>query len=138
MATSHNLNQEYWKPAPQQRESGQPADSGACQQCGTELVLGSRFCHACGADRDAAVAVNKFAPSSQLNLAEFRDSLGLTIPSIVAFVIGLACAIAALVTGLLYTANTVLDWQAVQMWRIQWLLGALVAFGAALILKRSK
>jgi hypothetical protein len=37
---------------------------------------------------------------------------------------------------LVFTATTVLDWQAVQVWRIEWLLAAAVAFLAAILLKR--
>jgi len=38
---------------------------------------------------------------------------------------------------LFFTAATVLDWQAVQLWRIEWLLGAAVAFVAGILLKKS-
>ena len=38
-------------------------------------------------------------------------------------------------TGLVYTAATVLDWQAVQIWRIEWLLAAIAAFLAGILLR---
>jgi hypothetical protein len=46
--------------------------------------------------------------------------------------------VAAVITGFLYTATTVLDWQAVQIWRIEWLLAALAIFAGGLLLKKSK
>jgi hypothetical protein len=57
---------------------------------------------------------------------------------LVCLIIGAACVVAAIVTGFLYTANTVLDWQAVQVWRIEWLLAATVAFVAGILLKRNE
>jgi hypothetical protein len=34
----------------------------------------------------------------------------------------------ALLVGIVFTARTALDWQAIQMWRIEWLLAAIAAF----------
>ena len=48
-----------------------------------------------------------------------REALGLTIGSLIAFVLGVACVGCAVATGLMYTATTLLDWQAVQIWRIE-------------------
>ena len=48
---------------------------------------------------------------------------------------GVLCVLAAIGTGLIYTASTTLDWQAVQVWRIEWLLAAVVAFLAGILLK---
>jgi multisubunit Na+/H+ antiporter MnhB subunit len=55
----------------------------------------------------------------------------------VAFLAGITCALAAMLVGFVFSANTVLDWQAVQVWRIEWLLGAAAAFLAGILLKRS-
>ena len=57
--------------------------------------------------------------------------------ALVFFVVGVACALAAIAVGFLYTANTVLDWQAVQLWRIEWLLGSAASFLAAIALKKN-
>ncbi len=43
----------------------------------------------------------------------------------------------AIAVGFYFTAQTVLDWQAVQIWRIQWLLAAVAAFIAGILLKKS-
>jgi hypothetical protein len=39
-------------------------------------------------------------------------------------------------TGFLFTATTLLDWQAVQIWRIEWLLAASAVFVAGVLLKK--
>jgi len=44
--------------------------------------------------------------------------------------------IAAISVGFIYSANTLVDWQAVQTWRIEWMLAAIVAFVAGILLKR--
>ena len=49
---------------------------------------------------------------------------------------GFACVIAAIVTGFIFTATTLLDWQAVKLWRIEWLLGAVAMFAAGFLLKK--
>lgn len=60
--------------------------------------------------------------------------MGLSTGSLVSFVIGLACAGGALLVGLL-TAKTLVDWQAIQMYRIEWLLAATASFVAGILLK---
>ena len=56
--------------------------------------------------------------------------------SLIAFFVGLACALAALLAGVFSNPQTVLDWQVVQSWRIEWLLGSVAAFVAGILLKR--
>jgi hypothetical protein len=55
---------------------------------------------------------------------------------LVALMLGCGCLIAAVATGLVFTATTLLDWQAVQLWRIEWLLGAVAMFAAGFLLKK--
>lgn len=107
-----------------------------CERCDSEFVVGSRFCHVCGAGRDPQPEYNRGSIMRYLDVHLISDALGLTVPSLISFIVGLACVAAALITGLIYTASTVLDWQAVQIWRIEWLLAALVAFAAGILLKR--
>jgi hypothetical protein len=139
----------------------------ACPRCATEFLLGSRFCHACGARRpeglssveraDAAavagiwqqgvqglqsffksVSWSQFkAPSwlSYLHFHEIKNRMGLSTGSLVAFVIGLACVASALLVGLL-TAKTLVEWQAIQFYRAEWLLAATAAFVAGILLKK--
>ena len=66
-----------------------------------------------------------------------REGLGLSIGSLIAFIAGIACIAAAVATGFVYTAATVLDWQAVQIWRVEWLLAAVAALVAGILLKKA-
>jgi len=50
-------------------------------------------------------------------------------------VIGMACVAGALLVGLL-TAKTLVDWQAIQMYRVEWLLAATAAFVLGILLKK--
>jgi len=141
MGTTHNLDQEYWRPANQMNQDAQSSlrsQSEICSRCASEFVLGARFCHVCGAARDARPEqYERPGVSRLLDFHVIKDALGFTTGSLVAFIVGIACLLAAVATGLMYTANTVLDWQAVQVWRIQWLLAAAVAFVAGILLKRT-
>lgn len=144
MGATHNLDHEYWRPAGSaaQAEPSSPvirSQVEVCQRCNTEFVLGSRFCHVCGAGREAK-AESLFSSRNFTRFVDFhviKDALGLSVGSLVAFVVGIACVVAAIITGLMYTATTVLDWQAVQIWRVEWLVAALAAFAAGILLKRA-
>ena len=72
-----------------------------------------------------------------LEFQRIKERIGLPTIALIAFLIGIACAIAAILVGFIFSANTVLDWQAVQVWRIQWLLASVAAFLAGILLKRN-
>jgi hypothetical protein len=136
----HNAEQEFWRPPIQQaQELNLPirTEVEACARCSTEYAIGARFCHVCGAGRDS-----QQLPTSEGKLTRFLDfhiisaALGLSAPSLVAFIVGLGCILGAIATGLVFSAATVLDWQAVQIWRIQWLLAGVASFLAAILLRR--
>ena len=133
-----NVKQEFWRPASSRRVVMDPVASDATCECGAEYLLGARYCHICGADRvpDMGLRPHGFNLVEWLDFATIRERTGLGTAALVLFVIGLACAAAAIAVGFVYTTNTVLDWQAVQLWRIEWLLGATAAFLAAVALKR--
>jgi hypothetical protein len=71
-----------------------------------------------------------------LHFHEIRTRIGLSTASLIAFVLGLVCVAGALMVGLL-TAKTLIDWQAIQMYRIEWLLAATAAFVAGILLKKN-
>ena len=49
----------------------------------------------------------------------------------------MACLVmAAVAVGMIYSVQTFNDFQAVQSYRMQWLLGAIAAFTAGLLLKK--
>jgi H+/Cl- antiporter ClcA len=57
--------------------------------------------------------------------------------STLCLVLGLGCGVIAGLMGAIYRTDTLVDWQAVQVWRIEWLLGAIVVLLAGLLLQRS-
>jgi hypothetical protein len=148
-----------------------PAMAEACSRCGSEFLLGSRFCHTCGSRRPEALnataradaaeiaglwenavaktqsAIVGFSPAKvwkklefpswmrYLHFHEIQRWIGLPTASLAAFVIGLCCVTGALVVGFT-TTKTVADWQAIQIYRSEWLLAATAAFVAGILLKR--
>ena len=138
--TARNLTEEYWRPVqPPRTEMRGMAAETLCSNCGSEYAVGARFCHVCGNEREPEMKLSK-----QSRLADWVDfnqiceRLGLNAVALVFTFIGFACVLGAIFVGLVYTANTVLDWQAVQVWRIQWMLGALVSFAVAILLNKKK
>ena len=138
MAPNYEERQEFWKPAVSPRTSPEtePTEQ-VCQECGTDFIVGSRFCYVCGADRNTNLSDTTVTGlRSWIDFASLRDALGQGNASLVALILGCACVIAAVVTGFVFTATTLLDWQAVQLWRIEWLLGAVAMFAAGFLLKK--
>lgn len=75
-----------------------------------------------------------------LHIFEFhnvKEWLGLSMASLIAFFAGVGCLLAAVAVGVIYSVQTLADFQAIQSWRVQWLLAALVAFAAGILLKQS-
>ena len=142
-----------------------PQMAEACLDCGTEFMIGAHFCHACGQSRAVRSAVvapadswaNRFAVvrahadafviwwrkiefpgwMRYLHFHEIQRMVGLPTASFVAFMIGLGCVAGALGLSLFYKASNLAEFQAIQMWRIEWLLAATAAFVAGILLKKS-
>lgn len=133
----HNAGQEFWQsPLAQSvtaQESGRLVE--VCQRCGSEFVVGAGFCHVCGTSREVRPGNSSFAKYADLQ--RVKDTLGLGTASLVAFIVGLGCVLGAILTPLLYSVATVLDWQAIQAWRAEWLLGSIAAFVAGILLKQA-
>jgi hypothetical protein len=127
---------EFWRPPLEARQEAlATVETESCGHCGTEFVAGSRFCHSCGAARATQPSTGRLGWTRFLDIHRMQEWLGLSLASVVALVIGVICALAAIGTGLIFTATTVLDWQAVQIWRIEWMLAAIVAFLAGMLLR---
>jgi len=165
--------QEFWRP-PTHRLSEEVTVSGllsgmaeACPHCGTEFLLGSRFCHSCGGRRPEAISTSTRADADSLarwwergvgavhsavaglslsklsmpswahylHFHEIKRRVGLSTASLIAFVIGLACIAGALLVGLM-TAKTLVDWEAIQYYRAEWLLAAITSFVLGILLKK--
>ena len=104
--------------------------------CGAEFIVSSLYCHACGARRSDLKSATTFEIPGSAELAALGERLGLSTPALIAFLAGLLCVVAALAVGVFFSVRTSLDWQAIQLWRIQWLLAAVAAFVAGCLLKK--
>ncbi len=171
---AESTQEEFWRPPAHRlepetlvRESA-PAMAESCPRCGSEYLLGSRFCHSCGGRRPEAVSAAARADAAALaglwergvyrvhslfagfssgtikfpswlrylHFHEIKNRLGLSTGSLISFVIGLVCVAGALMVGLL-TAKTLVDWQAIQMYRLEWLLAATASFVLGILLKKN-
>jgi cytosine/uracil/thiamine/allantoin permease len=71
-----------------------------------------------------------------LHFHEIKRWVGLPTAALIAFIIGLGCVAGAVGVSLFYKASTLAEFQAIQLWRIEWLLGATAAFVAGILLKK--
>jgi hypothetical protein len=92
--------------------------------------------HVCGSERRSQAGGLDAGWTRHLEVHNIKASLALSHASFVAFIVGVACMLAALMVGVLYNVQNFGDFQAVQFWRMQWLLGAVAAFVAGILLKR--
>lgn len=131
-----STTQEFWhsplagRPRP---AVAAPSLSSACSGCTAEFIPGAAFCHSCGSARALQLSEGWI---SHLEISHLQLAVGLSRPSFVAFFLGLAFALAALLSGVFSNPQTVMDWQVVQAWRIEWLLASVAAFVAGILLKR--
>jgi len=110
-----------------------------CRHCGTEFVVDSPFCRMCGrAKSETAMAREKKSLWCAADFSQLRRSLGLSIGAMICFILGVACVGAGVATGFIYTASTLVDWQAIQAWRCEWLIAAGVAFVCGILLNGRK
>jgi len=132
---------EFWRPPmpaskPVANRERREERSASCHRCATEFIVSSLYCHACGASRPDLNARRTLAIPGLAELAALGERLGLTTPAVIAFLVGVLCVVGALAVSVFFSARTVLDWQAIQLWRIEWLLGAVAAFVAGCVLKK--
>jgi hypothetical protein len=133
VAQNYGEHQEFWKPIAADQHQAVAGD--VCNACGTDYPLGARFCYVCGAERNVHASPSH-SLSRYVDIAIIKSALGLPTISLIAFIVGLACLVSAAFVGFVYTASTLLDWQAVQIWRVEWLLAAIAAFVVGNLLKR--
>ncbi len=175
-----HAEQEFWSPpsvldpsataAPPAVASVELADT--CVGCGSEYMIGARFCHTCGLRRgeapaasvkrnsDAEVIAGFWAKNVErvssgmrwaadvwreipfpdwlhyLHFHEIKRWAGLPTGALIAFIMGLGCMIGVLGVSLFYKASNLAEFQAIQMWRIEWLLAATASFVAGILLKK--
>jgi len=171
-----NTGHEFWRSPtvlePPVVETASPAPllyaAESCADCGSEFMIGARFCHTCGLRRprpadaasDARIVAGVWAQSiarlregvasvsiawhkisfpswlQYLHFHEIQRSVGLPTAPLIAFIIGLGCVAGAVGVSLVYRASNLAEFQAIQMWRIEWLLGATASFLAGILLKK--
>ena len=136
---SRSGTQEYWRPANPDvaRLIDSSTTTAACWNCGTEYPAGALFCHVCGSSREKRAATTVSAIVSGKSQVFSKRWLTANISSLLCFIAGLLCVVAAAVTGAIYRIGNLTDWQAVQLWRIEWLLAAAVCMLAGIFLKKS-
>ena len=140
---SHQARAEFWRPPVEGlHRTSADATTEICVRCNSEFVMGARYCHVCGMERNpqAPASPNRWAEKAArfFDFTSVRQSLSLNTASLVAFGVGLLCIIATVLVAVLYSdVKTLADWQAIQMWRIEWLLAALAAFVAGILLKKN-
>src|SRR5271156_4217710 len=135
---------EFWRaPSPTTTATSEVAagpERCATCRCGTEFIVSSLYCHACGTRRrDLDIRVGSARTLEIPGLAELvslGERIGLAKPALICFLIGVLCLVGAVAVSVFFSARTVLDWQAIQLWRIEWLLAAVAAFVAGCLLKR--
>jgi len=138
---AHDARQEFWRP-PQIQPTTAPALPDACRRCGTEFMVGAAFCHICGMGRHRTTTssidwTKYFSFLQSIDFAGVKRRFGLPMASLCAFLIGSLFVLVALAQGL-RGVQEFSDFEAVQLWRIQWLMAACAAFLAGILLKNSK
>ena len=142
-----------------------PSMAETCATCHQEFMIGARYCHACGAvrsaigrgERNATARMSPWAESLSrlsdgattiwrnitfpawlryLHFHEIQRWMGLPTASLIAFIFGLGCLAGAVGVSVFYKASNLGEFQAIQMWRIEWLLAATAAFVAGILLKK--
>lgn len=141
----HNAQHEYWRPPAAQQSAATPVMVEACDRCGMEFMVGARFCHLCGASRQAqANPAHERSWTRHLQFQNIMQGLGnatqglsLATASLFAFGVGMLCLLAVIAVGVIYSVQNLADFQAIQLYRIQWLLAAVAAFVAGILLKKT-
>ena len=116
---AQSTQQEFWRPPSHRleqetlvRESA-PAMAESCPRCGSEYLLGSRFCHSCGGRRPEVMSSSAQADAAALAGLWQRG------------------------VHRIHAAKTLVDWQAIQFYRVEWLLAATASFVVGILLKKS-
>jgi hypothetical protein len=138
---SREKSQEYWRPvsasgSPLQKLGG-PQSAEFCTICGTQFSPGGRFCNQCGLNRYADLHAKKRSPLLEwIDMDGIHERTGLSTISMVLVILAGFFALATVMTGMVYNTATIAEWQAVQTWRIEWLLAMLASLLAAILFKK--
>ena len=139
-SAAESTSQEYWRPSNPDVARVIPSLRGICWHCGMDYSPGARYCHSCGGareDSNVQVLTDPKGRESRRDLPGILRWSGLSVPCLVCLVAAVVFGLAAVLTAVVYREDTLVDWQAVQTWRMEWLLGAVVALLAGILLKKN-
>jgi hypothetical protein len=140
MATvARSTAEEYWRPANPQvvQLIETSAKREACRCCGVEYSPGARFCQACGRPRESGPKLAERNDAQSLSATKPASRhRRLSVGALVLFLLGVLCIAAAALIGAIFKADTMSAWEAIQTWRIEWLLAASASFLAGILLKK--
>lgn len=71
-----------------------------------------------------------------LHFHEIKRWVGLPTAALLAFIVGLGCVAGVIGVSFFYKASNLAEFQAIQLWRIEWLLAATASFVAGILLKK--
>lgn len=130
-----DAQQEFWRPPLTQNPA---ANADSCRRCGTEFMVGAAFCHICGTNRHRAPSqtspwLHYLTALRDLGFSGIQRWLALPLAPLCAFLLGAVFLLMALGVGLINA-----EFEAIQLWRIQWLLAACAAFLAGILLRNRK
>jgi len=104
----------------------------SCKKCGTDLKLGAEFCHVCGrwvfGSNMSRLMKGARAAMSQI---------GIEPPVLICMVTAAIFAVISMFVGIRIDPKTIGEWQVIQYWRIEWLLGAIVMLLFGVLLRKS-
>ena len=129
---------EFWQPPSSEViavPSVRPTIDEVCARCGAEFMAGAGFCHGCGLGRVQEAQTLEMT-SRNAKRRSLRHWLGISGASLTAFVVGLICILVAIIGGAAYSSQAFPDFPAIMLWRMQWLVAAVAAFVAGILLKR--
>ena len=137
---AHNSAQEYWCPAdPVAARVAPILARDLCACCGAEYPARARFCPDCGSQRAAKPETTRRSESADIvDLERVGRRHGFSLTCLAFVIAGLICMVIAAAMGTVHKTETLIAWQAVQLWRIEWLLGGIVALLVGLLLKTTE
>lgn len=107
-------------------------------------MVGSAFCHVCGTSRHRSSSATSadwktyFGFVRAIEFSRVRAWFGLPLPCLISFLIGIAFLIAAFSVSFINAGDSLSGFEAIQLWRIQWLMAACAAFLAGILLRSRK
>lgn len=128
---AQNARPDFW--LPHSAEGTQPALT-ACSRCGAEFMIAAQFCHICGTARYASGHTHSGTVQKSVS-SEFNVLETLGLPCGLALCAGVGCLVFAIGIGLVYPDQNFADFESIQFWRMEWLMGAVAAFALAILLK---